>query len=851
MAITGAAEEIQVPISGDSSGLNDALEGGIGKLGDFRTAVGLAGAALATFATKQLADAVGAAEEWESVMADVEKVTDPETAGELSGRLQDLSEEIPVATENFAELAEQAGKFGAEGVDDIENFVRTIAKIQTATDLSAEEAGKRFSKIASAVGVPLSEIEKLGNGVNILADSMKTDAAEITDTATRTSNVLSQRFGLAEDKVLALSASMNEVSPSSRRAAGGLRRAAEALMDPSKMEDIAAALGMTPEQFRAMREENPEKLFDLVAQKMAEGGDTAEELSSALGTQATRGFSKLGQQMARTEEAQQKVNQQFQEGTSLEEEMEIRTNTLTGQKRLLNNQLGNISRSIGNVLLPYLTALLEKVTSAVSVFADWNDKTNGLLGTLTLVTAIVGGAVTAIGSFIGILGASTTAAAAASGAVGALGAAFTILTGPIGIAIAAIAALAAAWQMNLFGIRDKTQAVLSFLSDNVIQPALAKIEALWNTHGTSLLQSARNAFNTIRATIQSVLRFIQMNLVQPTLQAIQRLWQTHGQKLMQEAQATFQHIRNVVQDFVGFVRPYITTFLGVLQTVISKYVGIYVALWNTFGDEVMMVVKFAFTVIQTVVSQVFDAILTTVRTGLAILRGDWEGAWNIITGYLDRTLSRITSLFTSWKSTVISVFTGVIDGLIALAKRLYQALVGNSIFPDLLSGILSAVQSWSIADAFSNVLGGALDVAKGIASDIKGVVDGVVNDAKDAASKAGKALSEAKSRASTAASKAASAASSTVSNTGSSVGSSISNAVPGLDTGGDILNEGYAYLHEGERVLNPAQVDRRSGEGGGGPQITIEKIEASSRREGREAARGFTDELRSAGFRLE
>ena len=106
--------------------------------------------------------------------------------------------------------------------------------------MAASEAGTRFAKIAGAVGLPLTEIGKLGNATNALADSFKTDANEVTDTATRSANVLSQQFGLSEDAVLALSASMNEASPSSRKAAGSLRRAAEALMDPNKVENTPA-----------------------------------------------------------------------------------------------------------------------------------------------------------------------------------------------------------------------------------------------------------------------------------------------------------------------------------------------------------------------------------------------------------------------------------------------------------------------------------------------------------------------------------------------------------------------------------------------------------------------------------
>ena len=397
---------------------------------------------MAASAAGGIAAATKSAGDFESQMANVEKVTDPETAAELEGRFMDLAETIPVSRGALINLGEQAAKFGAEGPAEIEKFVSTVGKVQTATDMAASDAGTRFAKIAGAVGLPLTEIGKLGNATNALADSFKTDANEVTDTATRSANVLSQQFGLSEDAVLALSASMNEASPSSRKAAGGLRRAAEALMDPRKVEDIASAIGIQTSKFRGLREENPQQLLRMVADAMASGGQKARDLSGVLGKRASRAFSKLGGQTERTDDAMGLVNEQFEDGTSLAREMSIRTDTAAGKWQLFKNEVGNVATTIGQQFLPYVKDALDVLRDVVGAFADFNERTNGFAGAAALVAGLVGGIVVALGGLYGIVTSSAVAMAGLSGALGAVATVLGALLSPIGLVVAAIAGLA-------------------------------------------------------------------------------------------------------------------------------------------------------------------------------------------------------------------------------------------------------------------------------------------------------------------------------------------------------------------------------------------------------------------------
>jgi TP901 family phage tail tape measure protein len=367
-------------------------------MSSFRESIGKAGAVAAAGGAAGIGAAAKAAASFESSMADVQKVTSEETAAKLESEFKSLATEIPTSQKNLATLGEMAGKFGVEGSENISKFVESVGKISSATSLASSAAGTRFAKIAGAVGLPMSEIDKLGNATNKLADTMKTDAGEITSTATRASNTLSQQLGLGKDAVLSLSASMNEVSPSARRAAGSLRRAAEALMDPKKAEDIASAIGLSTEKFRSMREESPEKLLNKVAATMNKGGEGATALRGSLGKAATA-FSKIGKQQDATAQAQEAVNSQFSEGTSLQKEMGIRTGTAAGQWQLFKNQLRNVAITTGEQVLPAIKDVLKPLTGLLEKFGKFNERLSGIPAIGGLVATTVGGLVTAFAAF--------------------------------------------------------------------------------------------------------------------------------------------------------------------------------------------------------------------------------------------------------------------------------------------------------------------------------------------------------------------------------------------------------------------------------------------------------------------
>jgi TP901 family phage tail tape measure protein len=362
----GTVDELNVHITGDSSNYQRALGRAQSQSQRFgrvaRRATGVAAAGVAAAGT---AAAVAAREYagWEEAMVEVEKVAGEETAQQISGDIREMAEQIPLAQESLAGLAADAARFGVEGPDNILRFTETAAKMAQATELSATRAGESLTKLAELTNTPTNQMEQLGSSLNTLSNTAATSSAEIVEAMLRGSSALNQ-FGLNQTQIAGLTASLNEVSESARRSGTRLRRVAQELMDPDKAEDVAEALGMTTEQFQAMREEEPEQLFIRLGEAMQEDGRAADKLRRSLSTASRQAVSGLAQNLEGLQENLETANRSFAEGSSLQREFEASTSTTNSQLRLMQNRLRNTAITIGGPVVENLGAAGEGFNQA-------------------------------------------------------------------------------------------------------------------------------------------------------------------------------------------------------------------------------------------------------------------------------------------------------------------------------------------------------------------------------------------------------------------------------------------------------------------------------------------------------
>ncbi|MFC6766019.1 phage tail tape measure protein [Natrinema soli] len=635
--------------------------------------MGATGVAAGAMAAGGLAASVQAASDFQGAMTNLEKVTNPETARQMGSAIKDMAGTMPLAQTELAGIAEQAGRLGVSGTDNIRQFTETTAKMATATDLTAEEAADSFARMTTLMGEPISAVGKIGDSINALSNNMATSSSEITDAATRSAGSLSN-MGASSQDILALNATMNTVSSSARIAGTRLRRLGQEMMNPKKVNDLAGALGMTATEFKEMRSNDPTALMKQMAREMGEGGAAADGLRKALSTTSRGALSSLSQNLDGLNTGLDETNKQFKEGGSLTSEFDTASKTFSNRLQLLKNRLTNVGISIGNVLLPPLTRLVNWLSSVVSEFQAFNKSTSGVAGAVALITTAIGGLVgggALLLSQLGYLSAATTG----------LGTAFAALTGPIGLVVLAIAGLAAAFATNFGGMRDQTMRVVSAFrtalqpaiewlrSDGVsifnqiksavgafvtfVEPYFAKLISLIADGLIGYIRTAATVWSIVFDRIGTIVTTVWNSVLRPFFSWIAGAWQEHKSTIMAVVRPLWNSIKTIFQNTISIIQEIVSVGLAVLegdwQSVKKSLISIVGLLW----DNIKTAFSGAFTALKKIVSigwnaitewisgigtddvkAAFKAIGRGIRTILLGIFGAGKWIWKTVTGLL-------------------------------------------------------------------------------------------------------------------------------------------------------------------------------------------------------------------------
>lgn len=805
------------------------MAGAQSSLLDFRKAAGLAGGALAALSGVAMAGAINEARKFEAAMVELEKVTDPSTAEEMSGAIKDMAETIPLAQQELAAIASDAGRFGIEGSESIQNFTEAVAKMATATNISSQEAGESLAKLAELTNTPISEVENLGSSINELSNNFATSAQEIVDSMMRSAGAMSQ-FGLTQTEIAGFSAALNEVSESSERAGTRMRRLVQEISNPKKIQDMAAALGMNVEEYQRMQENNPRELLLQMIEGFKEGGSTADQLNKNLSTTSRQALAGLSQNLDGVNQALGMSADAFEENTSLQKEFDAATDTFNAKLQTTLNRLRNVAITIGNVLLPYATRLLDWVASGISRFQDFNEATNGVAATVGLIATFIGGLGTAIAAFMPqITAAASLIGGGFTAALGSAGAALSALLGPVGLVVAAVVGLVAVFSGRLpqiLNIVDRVFAKLPGLIRRGINAAINWVmntgipmfrnavttlarrganavdllsqwlpprvrKAITVTVGwirenavpmtrqamTFLAQQAANALGWlqanlppfIRRAITAAINWVRntgiplakqgfRTLAEGSLQALQWLRKNLPTLIKQGVKAAINWVRNTgIPLAKSAFQAYINAVITIWGTIIDRapplikkgirmaiswlrengpglmkrafelvgtslretallFLGAHGALMSLFRDFATFAVDYLKTDakgdLTTAIEEAFDALVTA---GEAVLK-----ALTPPDGIIAQIMGDIRDyLRNEAASDLKAAAEFLFDVVIAAAEGLYDGLIGNSIIPEMLADVISAVRNWDLPGAIRNKVDDALGEAEDFASDFK------------------------------------------------------------------------------------------------------------------------------------
>lgn len=156
-----------------------------------------------------------------------------------------------------------------------------------------------------------------------------------------------------------------------------------------------------------------------------------------------------------------------------------------------------------------------------------------------------------------------------------------------------------------------------------------------------------------------------------------------------------------------------------IRTAITVGIAVIKAIWGPYWPTIATAVRSAFTVIVSAVETNMRIIGNVIRAVMAVIRGDWSGAWNAMK-------AAAAAAITGGAATVKAIISGLASTVGALAKA-----IGSQIVKGIKAGLaaLSSIYAtmWSaISGAVSGVAAAAFGAAAAIGrAIISGVVSGL------------------------------------------------------------------------------------------------------------------------------
>ncbi|WP_353274659.1 phage tail tape measure protein [Wolbachia endosymbiont (group B) of Hofmannophila pseudospretella] len=428
-----------------------------------------------------LAAPVKVAIDFESAMADVKKVVKfvqndtKDEASKFAKELKKLSREMPLSAAELAQIAASGGQLGIDK-DDLMKFTTVVAKMTTAFDMSAEEAGNAIAKISNVYGIKVDGMENVGNIINHLSDNTAAKAKEMVLTLNRIGGNAKQ-FGLEVDQASSLASAFISLGKQPEKAATAINNFLSKLQtareQSPEFHDALDEMGTSIEELEQTIKKNPQEaiLQFLETLKKIDDQERAGILMNLFGAGFQDDIALLVGSLDIYKKAIEHLADKEKYNASMQDEFNNRANTTANKLQLLKNAVFEAGMNLGSVMLPtlnYVAGSLKAITERIASFAEkYPTLTTAIMSTLAALISLkvlvvgVGYGITLLGSTIfGLKATILTTFSSLSSIVfpavitGLRAITLAVMTNPIGLLIASLVSGAALVITNWQKVKD-------------------------------------------------------------------------------------------------------------------------------------------------------------------------------------------------------------------------------------------------------------------------------------------------------------------------------------------------------------------------------------------------------------
>jgi TP901 family phage tail tape measure protein len=145
-------------------------------------------------------------------------------------------------------------------------------------------------------------------------------------------------------------------------------------------------------------------------------------------------------------------------------------------------------------------------------------------------------------------------------------------------------------------------------------------------------------------------------------------------------------------EAIGHVYSVVTWFFKVFYTALVAGGALILAAWAIIWPVLFNVAKPIFDMIVGLVVAAMEIIRGVITVVLGIINGDWSLVWNGMLTVLEGIWDAIYAVVSGVFGTIYGVIKGIIESIVNIFTWLYDVLIGHSIVPDLVNGILEFFQ---------------------------------------------------------------------------------------------------------------------------------------------------------------
>jgi len=352
-----------------------------------------------------MAAPIGAAIRFESVMADVGKVTNfetPEQFKEMGRDILKLSGQIPMAAVEIGAIVEAASQSGIAREHLLE-FATAAAKMGVAFDLAGGQAGQMMSNWRTGLNLSIPDTFRLGDAVNHLSNNMNATAGNIGKVMEAQGSAGIQA-GLTARQTAALSAALLSSGKAPDVAATALKNLTGALTAgfaaTDRQKEALSMLGFSAAEMAQWMQDDAVGAIQAVFQALANAPEVDRQslISLIFGEESAGAIGPLLTNLDNLKQAFRLVGNEADYAGSMEREFQVRSETTENALKLLNNRINRVGVTIGSVLLPPINMLAGGLGWVADRIATVAETFPALTGTVVTVGAgLIGVKIASIG----------------------------------------------------------------------------------------------------------------------------------------------------------------------------------------------------------------------------------------------------------------------------------------------------------------------------------------------------------------------------------------------------------------------------------------------------------------------